>query len=966
MANRIAGITIEIGGDTTKLQTALKDVDKSLKTTQGGLKDINKLLKLDPTNVNLLKQKQEYLTKAIGDTEEKLKTEKEALRQMKESNTTGEVTEQQKALEREIADTETQLKALKKEYKDFGSVASQQLKAVGEKMQKVGDKTTEVGKDLSKKVTAPIAAGFGAAIKTTADFESQMSKVQAITGSTGEDMDTLNKKAREMGAKTKFSATEAGQAMEYMGMAGWKTTDIVDGLDGIMNLAAASGEELGTTSDIVTDALTAFGLEAKDAGHFADVLAAASTNSNTNVSMLGESFKYVAPVAGAMGYSVEDVTTALGLMANNGIKASSAGTSLRTLLTNMAKPTDAMARSMDELGISLDDGNGNMKSFGEVMKDLRKGFGQTKIPADELEKGLANLEEQFENGEITEKKYNKEVEALMTKAYGAEGALKAQTAATLAGKTGMSGLLAIVNSSDEDFEKLSKAIKTSSDETDGYNGQAEKMAGVMNDNLNGQLTILMSQIQELAISIGESLLPTVKDIVGKIQDAVDWLNGLDKSQKDMIIKIGLVVAAIGPLLVVVGTVISSIGTIVGAVGGLIGLMSGGGGVVAAAGAVKTAIGGIVAAIGTAGSGLIASISALLPVIAPFLIGGAVIAGIVAAVVLIVKNWDKIKAAAKKLWEGVKKTWENIKTKTAEVFKNVAETAKQKFNDAKTAVTTAANNIKTEVSSRFNEAKTAVSTAVSNIASNVKEKLSSAASTAKEKASNIKSKISTGFSDAATAVKTKAGEISDSIKDKAGKAIDDFNAKVGGVADKVKNGLYNAKVQAWNIGYEFARNLQSGAGNAVDNFLKKIKSISDTVKNALQKAKEKASKFTWTIPKPKMPHIKLEYDETTIFGKTYKYPTGFKTEWYKRAYQNPVMFTRPTVLQTPYGQKGFGDGRGGEIVLSDAKLRQIAGSGEQNITFNIYGGNGQSVNAIADAVQNRMIALQRQREAAGLA
>lgn len=933
MANRIAGITIEIGGDTTKLQTALKDVDKSLKTTQGGLKDINKLLKLDPTNVDLLKQKQEYLTKAIGDTEEKLKTEKEALRQMKESNTTGEVTEQQKALEREIADTETQLKALKKEYKDFGSVASQQLKAVGEKMQKVGDKTAEVGKDLSKKVTAPIAAGFGAAIKTTADFESQMSKVQAITGSTGEDMDTLNKKAREMGAKTKFSATEAGQAMEYMGMAGWKTTDIVDGLDGIMNLAAASGEELGTTSDIVTDALTAFGLEAKDAGHFADVLAAASTNSNTNVSMLGESFKYVAPVAGAMGYSVEDVTTALGLMANNGIKASSAGTSLRTLLTNMAKPTDAMARSMDELGISLDDGNGNMKSFGEVMKDLRKGFGQTKIPADELEKGLANLEEQFENGEITEKKYNKEVEALMTKAYGAEGALKAQTAATLAGKTGMSGLLAIVNSSDEDFEKLSKAIKTSSDETDGYNGQAEKMAGVMNDNLNGQVTILMSQIQELAISLGESLLPTVKDIVGKIQDAVDWLNSLDQSQKDMIIRIGLVVAAIGPLLVVVGTVISSIGTIVGAVGGLIGLISGGGGVVAAAGAVKTAIGGIVAAIGTAGSGLIASISALLPVVAPFLIGGAVIAGIVAAVVLIVKNWDKIKTAAKKLWEGIKKAWENVKKKTAEVFKNVADTVKKKFEEAKTKVTTTAEAIKTAASTKFNETKTAVSNAASDIASKVKEKFNDA-----------KEKASTAFNDA---------------KEKVSTAVDTMKTKVFGKFDDIKTA-------AGKIATKFDDVFGSKVSSAISKASGKLGDFVDDVKGTFSKIKEKASNFSWKIPKPKMPHIKLKYTETTIFGETFKYPSGFTTEWYKKAYQHPIMFTRPTVLQTPYGQKGFGDGHGGEIVLSDAKLRQLVGSGETNYTINVYGAAGQDVNALANAVQNRLVALQRQKEAAGLA
>ena len=192
-----------------------------------------------------------------------------------------------------------------------------------------------VGKTMTTHVTAPIVGIGAAAIKTTADFDAQMSKVSAISGATGKDFDDLRAKAREMGAKTKFSASEAGEAFEYMAMAGWKTGDMLDGIEGIMNLAAASGEDLGTTSDIVTDALTAFGLSAKDSGHFADILAAASTNANTNVSMLGESFKYAAPVAGALGINAEDTSVALGLMANAGIKASQAGTSLRTGLPTL-------------------------------------------------------------------------------------------------------------------------------------------------------------------------------------------------------------------------------------------------------------------------------------------------------------------------------------------------------------------------------------------------------------------------------------------------------------------------------------------------------------------------------------------------------------------------------------------------------------------------------------------------------
>ena len=214
----------------------------------------------------------------------------------------------------------------KSDLEGAGKTGSGSMENLGKSMQSVGSTMTATGKVMTATVTAPVVALGTAAVKTAADFDSQMSKVQAVSGATGKDMDALRSKAREMGAKTKFSATEAGQGFEYMAMAGWKTGDMLDGIEGIMNLAAASGENLGTTSDIVTDALTAFGLEAKDSGHFADVLAAASSNANTNVSMMGETFKYAAPIAGALGYSTEDTALAIGLMANSGIKASQAGT----------------------------------------------------------------------------------------------------------------------------------------------------------------------------------------------------------------------------------------------------------------------------------------------------------------------------------------------------------------------------------------------------------------------------------------------------------------------------------------------------------------------------------------------------------------------------------------------------------------------------------------------------------------
>ena len=314
----------------------------------------------------------------------------------------------------------------------------------------------------------------GAVLDIGMNFESGMSKVQAISGASGEDLAALTDKAKEMGAKTKFSATESAEAMQYMAMAGWKTGDMLNGIEGIMNLAAASGEDLATTSDIVTDALTAFGLSAQDSTHFADVLAQASSNANTNVGMMGETFKYVAPVAGAMGYSAEDVATAVGLMANSGIKASQAGTSLRTILTRMAKPTKEVQTAMDQLGVSVIDSDGNMKSLHEIMDDLRSGFS-----------GLSEAE-------------------------------KVNMAATLGGTDGMSGLLAIVNASDGDYQKLTDSINNCS-------GAAANMAETMQNNLGGQLTILGSTAESLALEIYESVKGPLTDMTKLGIDAVSNL-----------------------------------------------------------------------------------------------------------------------------------------------------------------------------------------------------------------------------------------------------------------------------------------------------------------------------------------------------------------------------------------------------------------------------------------------------------
>lgn len=510
MASRIQGITVEIGGDTTKLSKALESVNKSIKGTQSGLKDVNKLLKLDPSNTELVVQKQKMLKDAIEATKEKLATLKTAAQQANEQLANGEITQQQyDALQREIVETEQNLRSLQDQAATTNATLAK-IDEAGEKLQNIGSSVENVGKKFLP-VTAAVTGLGTAAVKTAADFDSEMSKVSAISGATGDDFDQLRAKAREMGAKTKFSASEAASAMEYMAMAGWKTSDMLNGIEGVMNLAAASGEDLATTSDIVTDALTAFGLSAADSGHFADILAAASSNANTNVSMMGETFKYCAPIAGALGFSAEDTAEAIGLMANSGIKASQAGTSLRTIMNNLSGEVTFVGKNIGEVTIATSNADGSMRSLNDILADCRVAFS-----------GLSESE-------------------------------KAANAEALVGKNAMSGFLALMNSSETDINKLRGAIEN-------CDGASESMAETMQDNLNGQLTILKSQLEELAISFGDILMPIIRKIVSAVQQFVDKLNSMDESTRETIVKIGLLAASIGPLLIVLGKTISTVGT----------------------------------------------------------------------------------------------------------------------------------------------------------------------------------------------------------------------------------------------------------------------------------------------------------------------------------------------------------------------------------------------------------------------
>lgn len=340
------------------------------------------------------------------------------------------------------------------------------------KMDALANRTFSMAAKGAAAASAGIAGGLAAATMAGSSFEAQMSTVQAISQASEADMVRLNALAKQMGIETKFSATEAGQGLEYMAMAGWDVDSMLAGLPGIMNLAAASGEDLGQVSDIVTDAMTAFGLEASRSAEFADVLAQASARSNTDVAMMGETFKYVAPVAGALGFSIQDTATAIGLMANAGIKSEQAGTSLRAMFTRMVKPTDEVEAAMERIGLSVSNSDGSMRSLDEILRDLRAGFS-----------GLSESE-------------------------------RASTAASLAGQEAMSGMLALIEASDEDYDKLSEAI---------YNakGAAEEMAQVRMDNLQGDATLLKSSLEGAGIAAYEGLREPLRELT---QTGTEWVN----------------------------------------------------------------------------------------------------------------------------------------------------------------------------------------------------------------------------------------------------------------------------------------------------------------------------------------------------------------------------------------------------------------------------------------------------------
>lgn len=532
MATKIRGITVEIGGDTSGLNKALTNVNKEIRSTQSQLKDVEKLLKLDPKNTELLAQKQKLLGQAIGESKTKLEALKKAQADM-DANKVDKNSKAYDALRREIIATEQELKKLE----SSADQAGQKLQAAADKFKKAGEGLTNAGKAMLP-VTAAITGAGAAAVKTTATYESAMSQVQATMGITKDSMSQVNGEsvntmealqnlAKEMGANTAFSATECAEALNYLALAGYSTQQMTDTLPIVLNLAAAGGIDLASASDMVTDAMSALGMETSEAGKMVDQMAKTASTTNTSVAQLGEGILTIGATAKQMKGGTAELNTALGILANNGIKASEGGTHLRNVILALQTPTDKAADLMGQLGLSTYDSEGKMRSLNDILGDLNTSM------------------------------------ADMTDAE------KADVIGTIFNKTDLAAVNSLLANTGSAWEGLQGSIEASS-------GSAQQMADTQLDNLNGQITLLKSQLEGLAIQIGETLMPIVKGLVDRISGVVTWFSNLDEGAQKTILVILGIVAAIGPLLIFIGQIstgISAIMTILPALSTAIGVLN---------------------------------------------------------------------------------------------------------------------------------------------------------------------------------------------------------------------------------------------------------------------------------------------------------------------------------------------------------------------------------------------------------
>ena len=695
---------------------------------------------------------------------------------------------------------------------------------IGDNFSSIGKSLTSAGTTLTSAVTLPLAGIGAAGLKTAMNFEKGMSEVRAISGATGKDFDALKDKAVDLGATTAFSAGEVASAMTEMAKAGWGTQQILDGMGGVLDAAAASGEDLATVATIVADAITGFGMEASESTKVADLLTQAANSGTIGITDLGETFKYIAPIAGAMGLSIEDVTTAVAAMSMAGIKGSSAGTALRTMLTNLVNPAGQAKDAIEILGLSATNADGSMKSLDEIVSMLRTSFD-----------GMTEAE-------------------------------KAQYAAMLAGQEGMSGLLSLLNLTEEEYNAIAASM-------DNANGVAQETATIMQDNLQSKVEQLGGSLESLAIKLGDIVIPYVQQFVEWLTSLVDKFTNLDTGTQKTILKFAALVAAIGPLLVIFGTLLSSLGSIITTFGKI----------PAAITKAKTQFGVIKTAI----AGVSSSMTALV----------AVIAVLVAAFVNLWKNNEEFRNKVTAIWNQVKTTFNNFTKGIVDRLNSLGF----EFDSIVDVIKSVWQGFCDFLAPVFEGAFQLVADIFKFITDSILNTFDFWIAVFKGDWKGAWEAIGNMFTNSWNLIKNTFQNVLNTMK---------------GILSTVCNWFGTTWKETWtSIGTFFSSkldNIKSKASNIMD-------SVKETRKNGLDKIKSFFN-FEWSLPKLKMPHF-------TISGSFSLNPPSVPTfgiEWYKKAMSNGMILNSSTIFGFDHSTGKFlgGGEAGSETVVGTSSLMKM--------------------------------------------
>lgn len=692
MADRIKGITVEINGDTTGLSKALSGVNKEIRNTQAQLKDVNKLLKLDPGNTELIAQKHKLLQQAVEETKKKLQSLKDAQKQADEALKNGTISQEQyDGLQREIAETTQKLKDLEAQAEQ-SATALQKIAAVGGKLKDIGGKVSGIGKDLTTYVTVPLAAAGAAGVKSFADVDKTMALANKTMGNTAEQANMLNAAMKDAAANSTYGMSDAANATLNFARAGLDAERSAAALAPAMNLAAGEGGDLDTVSAGLVATINGFHGSFEEAGTYADVFASACNNSALDVNSLSSAMSVAAPIFASAGYKVNDAALYMGVMANNGIEADKAANSLKTGIARLVSPAKDGAEMMEQLGISITNSDGSMKDSVTVQKELHDAF--------------ANLSE------------SEQIAA----------------ASAIFGKNQMAPWLALINTAPGDVNELNASLAA-------CGGTTQDMADTMMNGFGGSIEKLKSSIDVLVYSLGQALAPTIQSVINFLQGLVDKFNALSPAQQDLIVKIGLFAAAIGPVLLIVGKLMSAVGTIMTVVPKLAGVISTVKGAFAALNAVMLAnpIMIVIAAI----AALVAAFIYLWNTNEEFR-------------QFWINLWESIKQAAITAWNAIgeflKSAWEGIRNTCQTIFNAIKTFFQTVWNGIKNIFSTAVGAVKTVVTNAWNAIKTVTSTVWNGIKSVVtgtitaiKNGISTGLTAAKNTVTNILNGIKNAFS-----------------------------------------------------------------------------------------------------------------------------------------------------------------------------------------------------------------------------